>query len=121
MGPAGAGALLAEVGVAQDAEQVAQVVFGAQEARLAQDARERLLHKVVRLLARSAEAPRRAVQPVDVIAEGLRIELPFRAHAPGAEPIGPTLDLRPSLAGPTAAVRPARRISPWAGSGGLRA
>ena len=47
---------------------------------LAQHSRERLLHEVLGLLARSAQAPGSPVEPIDVVAQGLRIELTFGGH-----------------------------------------
>ena len=76
--PAHRGAVAADEGVAQDAQQVAEVVVVAQEARLDEDLGEGLLHEVLGVLARAAQRPRGAVEPVDVIAKRGRIELAGR-------------------------------------------
>ena len=68
--------------VAEHPQQVADVVLGAEHARLAEHARERLLHQVLGLLARAAQAPCSPVEPVDVIAERLWIELAIGAQRP---------------------------------------
>src|SRR5581483_12421989 len=61
-------------------EQIADVVLGAQDARLAEHPGEGLLDEVFGLLTRAAEAPCGAIQAIDVIAERLWIELPFGRH-----------------------------------------
>ncbi len=63
-----------EVGRVQRAVEVRDVVLAPHEPRPAQDLRVGLLHEILGVLARTAQRPRRAEEPVDVVAEGLRIE-----------------------------------------------
>ena len=67
--------------VAKHPEQIADVVIGMQDPRLSQNARECLLDQVLGLLARAAQAPRRSVQPIDVVTERLGIEVTSHAIA----------------------------------------
>ena len=59
----------ADVGVAQHAQEVAQVVVAAQHARPREHAGVGLLHEVLRVMAVAAQRPGRAEEPVDVVAE----------------------------------------------------
>ena len=68
--------------VAEDAEQVAEVVLVAKEPRPRKHARVRLLDEVLGILARAAERPRGPVEPVEVIAEPSRIELTLQSNVP---------------------------------------
>src|SRR5581483_1927640 len=63
--------------VAQDPQQVAEVVLAPDDARLAEHVRERLLHEVLRVFARAAQRPRGPVEAIDVIAEPGRVQLSF--------------------------------------------
>jgi hypothetical protein len=74
------GALANEERVPQRAQEVAEVVFAAQEAWFREHARIRLLDEILGVLARAAERPRRTVEPVDVVARVLEIE---RSPVPG--------------------------------------
>ena len=67
--------MAADEGVAQDPQQVAEIVVVAQEARLGQHLGERLLHEILGVLPRSAQRPRRPIEPVDVVPERGWIEL----------------------------------------------
>jgi hypothetical protein len=60
--------------VAQDAQQIAEIVVVAQEARLGQHAGERVLDEVLGILAAPAEGPSRSEEPIDVVAEGGGVE-----------------------------------------------
>jgi len=84
--PARAGAVPAHERVAQDAQQVPEIVVVAQQARLGEHARERVLDEVLGVLARAAQRPRRPVQTVDVIAEAGRIQ-----HSRIAGHVGPSI------------------------------
>jgi hypothetical protein len=66
--------------VPECSQQIADVIVGPQSPRPAENARERFLDQILSLLPRSAHSPRCQVQPVDVIAERLRIEAPFMDH-----------------------------------------
>jgi hypothetical protein len=68
------------MGVAQHAQQVSEVVLAAQQAGLGQHARVRVLNEVLGVLARSAEAPCRPVQPVNVIPKPLGLQLTIATH-----------------------------------------
>jgi hypothetical protein len=61
--------------VAQNRQQIAHAVLGAQHPRLSQHPSERLLKEIPGLFARTAEGPRRPVEPIDVVAEHLGVEL----------------------------------------------
>src|ERR1019366_4985073 len=69
-----------EEGVAQHPQQVAEIVLGVQPARLAQNLRKGLLHKILGLLTRAAQRPGGPVEPVYVVAERVGVELMFRSH-----------------------------------------
>ena len=60
--------------VAQRAHEVGELVLPVQPARLREHARGRLLHQVLRLLARAAQRPRHAVEAVEVRHERLWVE-----------------------------------------------
>ena len=62
------------VRVAQSAEQVSDLVVAAKQTRALQHPCERVLDEVLRLVAGTAQRPRGAVERVDVIREGHRIE-----------------------------------------------
>ena len=72
--PAPARAQAADVGVAQHPQEVAEIVVAAQPARLRQHERVGLLHEVLGVLAPAAQRPRRAEQPVHVVAQAARVE-----------------------------------------------
>ena len=67
------GPLTTNVGVAQGAQQVSDVVVAAKPAPAPQHARDRVLHEVLRLVAGAAQRPRRTVERVDVIRKDHRI------------------------------------------------
>jgi len=58
-------------------------VARAQEARLAQYPREGLLDEILSLLTRPAQGPGRAIEPIDVVPEPLRVKLSPAGHALG--------------------------------------
>ncbi len=68
------GPLLVQEGVAQRAQEVAEVVLVAEQARPREQARVGLLDEVLGLLARPAERPGGPVEPVEVVSEPGRIE-----------------------------------------------
>jgi hypothetical protein len=68
------GPVTSSVRVAQGAQQVSDLVVAAKQARALQHSRERVLDEVLRLVARTAKRPRCAIEHVDVIREGHRIE-----------------------------------------------
>ena len=61
--------------VAQHAQQVSEVVVAAQQARPGEDPGVGLLDQVLRVQARAGERPRRAKEAVEMIRQGLRVEL----------------------------------------------
>jgi len=61
------GAALIQVRVAQDAQQVAEVVVAVQQPPPAEHTQERVLDEVFGLLARAAECPSGSVEPVEMV------------------------------------------------------
>ena len=72
--PAAPGSALVEEGVAQRPQEVAEVVFVAEEPRPREHARVRLLDEVFRILAGAGKRPRGAVEPVEVVSEPFGVE-----------------------------------------------
>jgi hypothetical protein len=62
--------------VAQRAQQVADVILGGQKARLAEDLGAGLLEEFLRLLPGTAQPPGGAVEPIEVVAQVVWVELP---------------------------------------------
>ena len=72
--PAAFGALLVEEGVAQRAQEVAEVVLVAEQARAPEDACVGFLDKVLGVLAGARERPGGPVEPIEVVSEARRLE-----------------------------------------------
>src|SRR5262249_6420819 len=72
--PAGFGTLQVEEGVAQSAQEVAEVVFVPELARTGQYPCVSLLDEVLGVLPGSGQCPGRPVQPIEVVAEASRLE-----------------------------------------------
>ena len=77
------GAQAREVGVAQHAQQVAEVLLGAQHAGLLEHARVGLLDEVLGVLARAAQRPGGAVEPVEMVAQVVGIQAARRGADAG--------------------------------------
>ncbi len=69
-----------EEGVAQHRHQVGELVLAAQQPRTGEHPRERLLDEVFRLVGRTAQSPRGAVEPVEMARQRLGIERGHRAR-----------------------------------------
>ena len=78
MEPAALGPLSGQEGVAQRAQEVAEVVFVAEQARAGEKPRIGFLHEVLSVLTVAAESPGGTVEPVDVVSEPRGIEQTLR-------------------------------------------
>ena len=72
--PPACGATAREERVAQDAHQVIQLIVTAQHAWPGEHARKCFLHEILRVLFRSAQGPRRAIEAVDVLWQRLWVQ-----------------------------------------------
>ena len=75
--PAAPRSAFIEERVPQGAQEVAEVVLVAEEARAGEHTRIRLLDQVFRILARARKRPRGAVEPVEVVSEPIGFERAF--------------------------------------------
>ena len=87
--PAALGPLLGQEGVAQRAQQVAEVVLVAEQARAGEHARVRLLDEILRVLAGTGERPGGSVEPVQVVSELGGVELAIHRRGGLRRPVHP--------------------------------